>query len=256
LTGNVANDFSSTNPNVSITPFGQGPGVIAGPTGSSAGQLASGFMIQDIRTSYDASSNTMYVGIQGYQNVAGQEAIFGDSSGNLNSALDSNPNMSGDKSVAIQFAPITSVAGHQEPGTPVVIAGIPANKSMGGSGTIDGYTVSQDTNTAGLPQYSFGQQLTQFTGNLAFNPSAAHPDLEFTIKNFSQIPGLNAANGFYIQLYAGSGQDIVSGEVSTGWIKVPAIGEQQLPEPTTWMVWAALAGGAAIRFRRSRRARP
>ncbi len=255
FTGNVATDFAGTNSGVQITPINEGPGVIDGPTGNTASQLASGFMIQDIRTSYDAASNTMYVGVQGYQNVAGQEAIFGDSSGNLNPSLDNNPNMTGDKAIAIQFAPTVSIAGQQVPGTPAVIAGIPADKTKVGSGT-DGFTVSSDTNTPGLPQYSFGQQLAQYTGTLAFNPSAAHPDVEFTIKNFSQIPGLNPANGFYIQVYAGSGQDVISGEVSSGWIKVPAIGEQQLPEPTTWMVWAALAGGAALRLRRSRRASP
>jgi hypothetical protein len=250
FTGNVATDFSASNSSVQITPVNQGPGMIDGPTGSTANQLASGFMIQDIRTSYDAASNTLYVGFQGYQNVAGQESIFGDSSGNPNPGLDTNPNMTGDKSVAVQFAPITNLAGQQQPGFPVAIAGIPADKSKVGSGTIDGFTVSNDTNTPGLPQYSFGQQLPQYTGNLAFNPSAAHPDLEFTIKNFSQIPGLNASNGFYIQVYAGSGQDIVSGEATTGWLKIPAVGEQELPEPTTWVVWAVLAGGAAWRFRR------
>ena len=238
-----------------ITPINEGPGVIDGPTGNTASQLASGFMIQDIRTSYDAASNTMYVGVQGYQNVAGQEAIFGDSSGNLNPSLDNNPNMTGDKAIAIQFAPTVSIAGQQVPGTPAVIAGIPADKTEGGQRYRRLHRFERHQQP-GLPQYSFGQQLAQYTGTLAFNPSAAHPDVEFTIKNFSQIPGLNPANGFYIQVYAGSGQDVISGEVSSGWIKVPAIGEQQLPEPTTWMVWAALAGGAALRLRRSRRASP
>jgi MYXO-CTERM domain-containing protein len=213
--------------------------------------LASGFWIQDVRTSYDAASDTMSVGVRGYQNVAGQEAIFGDSSGNLNPGLDSNPNLGGDKSLAISFAPVSTSGGHQVPGVPVVIAGIPADKSKVGSGTIDGFTVSQDTNTPGLPQYSFGQPLPQFTGNLAFNPSAAHPDLEFTIKNFSKIPGLNASNGYYVQVYAGSAQDIVSGEVSTGWLKVPALQQQTIPEPTSWLAWLVLAGaGAACVIRR------
>jgi len=252
FTGNVAHDFPKSNPGVTTTFVGEGAGLVAGPSGSTPNQLASGFWIQDIRTSYDAASDTMSVGVRGYQNVAGQEAIFGDSSGNLNPGLDQNPNMGGDKSIAISFAPVSSSGGHPVPGVPVVIAGIPADKSKVGSGTIDGFTVSQDTNTPGLPQYSFGQQLPQYTGNLAFNPSAAHPDLEFTIKNFSKIPGLNAKNGYYMQVYAGSAQDIVSGEVSSGWLKVPALQQQTIPEPATWMAWMLVAAGAAWRYGRSR----
>src|SRR5438132_206635 len=81
FTGNVANDFPQS-PSVTTTYLGEGAGLVAGPSGSTANQLASGFWIQDIRSSYNAASDTMYVGIRGYQNVAGQEAIFGDSSGN------------------------------------------------------------------------------------------------------------------------------------------------------------------------------
>jgi hypothetical protein len=256
FTGNVASDFPLSNPSVTNTYVGEGAGLVAGPSGSTPNQLPSGFWIQDIRSSYDAATDTMSVGVQGYQNVAGQEAIFGDSSGNPNPALDQNSNMGGDKSIAISFAPISTSGGHQVPGTPVVIAGIPADKSKVGSGTIDGFTVSQDTNTPGLPQYSFGQQLPQFTGKLAFNPSAAHPDLEFTIPNFSKIPGLNPSKGYYMQVYAGSAQDIVSGEVSSGWFKVPALEQQTVPEPATWLAWMLVAGGAVWRCRRSRPARP
>jgi hypothetical protein len=255
FTGNVVHDFPQSNRGVTTTYLGEGAGLVAGPDGSTPNHLASGFWIQDVRTSYDPASDTMYVGVRGYPNVAGQEAIFGDSSGNPNAGQDPNPNMGGDKSIAISLAPVSSSAGHPVPGVPVVIAGIPADKSKAGSGTIDGFTVSQDTNTPGLPQYSFGQQLPQYTGNLAFNPSAAHPDLEFTIKNFSKIPGLNASNGYYMQVYAGSAQDIVSGEVSSGWLKVPALQQQAIPEPTSWLAWLVLAGaGAAGGFRRRARA--
>jgi hypothetical protein len=195
----------------------------------------------------------MYVGVQGYKNVAGQEEIFGDESGNPNPALDANPNFGGLKSVAFAFAPLTQSFGQTVPGTPSIIAGIPQDKTLGGSGTIDGFTVSNySANGAGLP-FSFGHQLPN-SGNLAFNPSAAQPDLEFTINNFSKISGVNPANGFYLEAYSGTPGN-AEGKLQTAWIYTPPE-EQALPEPTTWMVWAALAGGAAIRFRRSRRAIP
>src|SRR5262245_9770293 len=97
LTGNVVNDCPQSNRSVTTIHVGEGAGLVAGPSGSTPNQLASGFWIQDIRTSYDAASDTMYLGVHGYPNVAGQPAIFGDSSGNPNPALDKNPNMGGDK---------------------------------------------------------------------------------------------------------------------------------------------------------------
>src|SRR5262249_10894114 len=139
---------------------------------------------------------------------------------------------------------------------PVVIAGVPADKSKIGSGTTDGFTVSQYAAGAGL-QYSFGKQLPQFTGALAFDPSAAHPQVEFTIPNFSKIPGLNAQNGYWLSLYDGSAQDIVAGEAGTGWVKVPQPQGQQIPEPATWLGWTVLVGASSWQLlRQSRRARP
>ena len=206
LTGNTATDFTAANGSI-IVPVNEGPGVIAGPDGSAPGQLVGGFDIQSIRLNYNAATDTMYVGIQGYKNAAGQEQIFGDATGNPNPAADPNPNLGGLKSVAIAFAPLTlNAAGKDVPGTPAIIAGIPQDKSMAGVGTIDGFTVSQYAANASGLEFSFGHQLAQYTGNLAYNPSAANPDLEFTINNFSKIPGLNLSNGFYLQAYAGAGR--------------------------------------------------
>lgn len=249
LTGNATNDFTAANGSI-IIPVYAGPMVNAGPSGNTPDQLVGGFDIQSIRLNYDATTDTMSVGIQGYQNVAGLPQIFGDATGNLNPALDPNPNFGGGKSVAFAFAPLThNAAGQSVAGTPVIIAGIPQDKSMVGTNTIDGFTVSKySANPAGL-ESSFGTQLPQYTGNLAFNPSAAQPDLEFTIKNFSQIPSLSMANGFYLQAYAGSAGD-QSGEVQTAWMYSPAPQGFNAPEPTTWLAWLLLAGGAGWRYRR------
>jgi hypothetical protein len=254
LTGNATNDFTTANGSTMV-PVDLGPGMITGPTGSTANQLVAGVDIQNIWFSYNASTDTMSVGIQGYKNVAGKEEIFGDDSGNTNPALDANPNFGGLKSVAIAFAPVSeNAAGKEVAGTPSIIAGIPQDKSQGGSGTIDGFTVSKySANASGLP-FSFGQSMPN-SGNLAYNPSAAQPDLEFTIKNFSKISGVNPANGFYLEAYSGTPGN-TEGKLQTSYINVPPVEEQALPEPTTWLVWAALAGGAAYRFRRSRRNHP
>ncbi len=250
LTGNVAGDFTTSNGSIMI-PVNQGPYEIAG-TSPSGNNLVGGVNIQNIWLNYNASTDQMVVGIQGYKNAAGQQEIFGDYSGNPNPAADTsvttNPdgslnNFGGLKSIALAFAPLTvTAAGQTVPGTPSIIAGIPQDKSLGGSGTIDGFTVS-NYNGNSLLEFGFGQQLAG-AGNLAFNPSAAHPDLEFTINNFSKISGMNLKNGFYLEAYSGTAGS-TEGKVQTSWIYSPAPEGINTPEPTTWLAWLLLAGGGA-----------
>ena len=223
--------------------------------------MPSGVFVQNIWLNYNATTDTLSVGFQGYKSAAGQE-IFGDYSGNTRPAPapDPNPNFGGLKSVAIAFSPATqNASGAQTSGTPTLIAGIPQDKSLGGTGTIDGFTVTKySASGSGLP-FSFGTQLPN-SGNLAFNPSAAQPDLEFTINNFSKISGVSPTTGLYLEAYSGTPgnpEEEIPGPTPP-WVYTPL--EPQYPpptpEPTTWMVWAALAGGAAYRFRRSRRRHP
>ncbi|MGP0064207.1 MAG: hypothetical protein ACLQGP_11485 [Isosphaeraceae bacterium] len=256
LTSNVASDFTTANGSIQV-PVNLGPGMVTGPTGSTAGQLVSGVDIQNIWVNYNATTDSLDVGIQGYKNVAGKEEIFGDDSGNTNPALDANPNFGGLKSFAIAFAPLTqNASGQNVAGTPTIIAGIPQDKSQGGTATIDGFTVTKySANGAGLP-FSFGTQIPN-SGNIAYNPSAAQPDMEFTINNFSKISGVSLTSGFYIEAYSGTPGN-QEGKLQTSFIYVPPVEPQNIttPEPTTWLLWGALAGGAAYRFRRSRRTSP
>ena len=215
----------------------------------------SGWSIQDIRTYYNSSTDTLYVGINTFANSSGKYAPFGQANGDPSGTATSyDPaNLGGDKSIALAFAPVSSTSS-TSPGTPVIVAGVPADKSVAGKGT-DGFTVSTynaaGASSAGLG-YSFGTQLPQYTGNLAYNPSPSHPQLEFTISNFSKIPGLNASNGFWISAYAGSAVDGV-GEAYLAWTKIPANAEQNVPEPATWLAWSLASAGAAWRFRKNRK---
>lgn len=257
LTGNVTADFDPLNPDVQKTAISSDPtsiGVASAIT--SAGQV-SGWAIQNIWTYYDSSTDTLQVGIQTFKNSQGQQAIFGDSDGDGNPGTASaattaaggiDPAGFGEgKSFAVAFSAANPTSG----GTPSLIAGIPLDKSNLGSG-IDGFTISQFKNVNGGLNSKFGASYGSGAGSLAYDPSTAHPEAEFTINNFSKLSGIDPTKGIWMSAYAGSGTDVVAGEVSTGWIKIPAFAAET-PEPATWLAWSAMvAGGAAFRLRRKR----
>ncbi len=259
FTGNVNADFNAaTNPGVVVTPVSSNPQNIGQPSWITANGWVSGWSIQDIRTYYNSTTDTLYVGVNTFKNAQGVNAPFGQANGDpTGTPTGYDPaHLGGDKSIAVAFAPLNST-NLSQPGTPLVVAGVPADKTMAGSGTTDGYTVSSfnaaKASGAGLG-YAFGSQLPQFTGNLAYDPTPAHPQLEFTVTHFSKIPGLNAANGFWIEAYAGSAVDGV-GEAYLSWTKIPENAAQHIPEPTTWLAWTLMASAAAYRFRGRIRAR-
>jgi hypothetical protein len=100
-------------------------------------------------------------------------------------------------------------------------------------------------------QNNYGSTLDGHVGTLAFNPSADHPNFEYTVTNFNTIPGIDTAAGFWIKVYAGSPDDGSVGEENSQWIHVPAFAPETIPEPTTWLAWTLLVGGGAI-WRRSK----
>ena len=240
-----------------------GPGSMTAD-GSNPNQLVAGVDMQNIWLNYNASTDTMYVGIQGFTNVAGQEEIFGDISGNLNPALDATPPRPDRQ--CDQHVPGAQV------GRPRLRAGRPQRRRASPSrAPRRSSPASRRTSrrpaparstaspsrstapTAGLP-FSFGQQIAN-AGNLAFNRRRRTPDFEFTINNFSKISGINPANGFYIQGYAGMPGETRTGRSQSSWIYPPGTPELQRPEPTTWLAWLLLAGGAGWRYRRRLAAR-
>jgi hypothetical protein len=258
FTGNVPTDFNpATNPGVVVTPVSSNPLNIGQQSWITANGWVSGWSIQDIRTNYNASTDTLDVGINTFKNSQGVNAPFGQANGDPTGTPTSyDPaHLGGDKSIALAIAPV-NFSNPSQPGTPVVVAGVPADKTVAGTGT-DGYTVStyNAANAAnGGLAYSFGTSLPQHMGNLAYDPSPAHPQLEFTIANFSKIPGLHPSNGYWIAAFAGSAMDVVAGEAYLSWTNVPITAAQQIPnvpEPATWLTWTwtLVIGAAVCRFR-------
>ena len=98
------------------------------------------------------------------------------------------------------------------------------------------------------------QNLPLNQGNLAFDPTPQHPELEFTITNFNQL--INPSAGFWVAAYAGTAEGRYEGETSLSWTFVPGIAAQQIlntPEPSTWLMWSLAASGMVLwRVRRRR----
>jgi hypothetical protein len=265
LTGNVEKDFPATSKDVRVIPVNSTPNDVGPSPFIAQNGWVSGWAIKDIRTSYDAATDTLSVGLDTFKDTAGRQAIVGDADGNGDPGGASpqmqaahgvdNPHLGGHKSVAVAFAP-DGKFGSTSPGNPVVIAGVPADKSTAGHG-IDGFTVAQYRNVNLGLGYNFGPTLAGNLGALAFDPSAQHPGFEFTIKNFSKIPGLDPTKGFWISAYAGSPDDVVVGESALDFTRVAAFAAEQakqLPEPATLLGWSLVVGAAVIRWRH--RSRP
>jgi hypothetical protein len=216
--------------------------------------LVSGWNFHDIRLYYDRSADTMYVGVNTW-GIAGNvdgNGTPGHPDPRLTAAGGSDPaSFGGDKALAVGFAPISGTYNATNPPAPVLVAGVPGNKAQAGPG-LDGFTVAKysPSGGAGSPNYdlvtSFGQTLASGLGKLAFDPSASHPGFEFTITNFAKLLGANPANGFVLYAQDGSIQSVVTGK---DYLREPSTQAQTIPEPATFLVWAALAGGAGLGWR-------
>jgi hypothetical protein len=253
FTGNVTNDFSpANNPNAQIitNPADQSIVSSTGPNGTTLlNNLAPGIFLKDVALDYNAATDTMYVGIQTY-GVAG--SVDGSTIGSGNGMV-------------VGFVPVTSTSANPGLQAPTFVAG-DSNVPLGASPTaagrgpgLDGFNVAKYaggtvSGTINLLT-GFGQTLTAGLGNLAFTPSTATPDYEFTIKNFSKLLGANPGHDVLVMVQ--DGQDNAnSGKGGFIVNYFPVTTEPQtIPEPTTWMLWAGMAAGMAWRYRRSRRSR-
>ncbi|MDR3617862.1 MAG: hypothetical protein P4L85_00815 [Paludisphaera borealis] len=264
FTGNVETDFPKSDESTQIVPVNANPNDIGQSQWITDNKWVSGWSVKDIRFSWDQKNDVLYVGINNWANPNGVIAPFGQANGNPAGTPETyDPshlgygNANSDKSVAVMFSR-TDPVNVDQPGSPVMIAGVPADKSKNGPGT-DGFNISTVDTTrsdSGLG-YMFGKSLMgttsdSLTGNLAYDPSPAHPQLEFAIKNFSKV--FDPTKPFWIEMYAGSGIDGVAGESHISY-KVPRLAPQETPEPTTILAWALMSGGIAWRVRSKKRAK-
>ncbi|ADV61548.1 protein of unknown function DUF1555 [Isosphaera pallida ATCC 43644] len=264
-TGNTQNDLSPERfPNVVV--LIDNPTFPNNPTNDVAqadwmtreGWLT-GWNFRDIRLAYDRATDTMAVAFNGFKNPDGSPInIAGDADGN------GDPNNSDPRTIAAGGIDWPNFGGTESmtiafdtnmDGVPNVVAGIPANKP--GSGldafTVARFALSPEGVVRGIEQ-SFGEVLTDHVGELAFAPSPDHPDLQFTIRNFSRLPGLTPfeldgeiAFSYNIRAYAGSLDDVVAGEDQfSGQVR----GQIPIPEPTTLLLWIGSGLGAACLARR------
>src|SRR5215217_1759975 len=211
FTGFVANDFNpGADKSIVVVPVNPDPTnrIYQLPEMTAKG-LVNGYAIKDIRLKYDSSGDVLYVGLNTYS-IAGTAIGNGgtDIANLLTKHGGTDPaHIGGRKSITVGFAGINPAdSGH--PGSLVAVAGVPSDKKTAGPG-IDGFTVAKFKGmaTQGI-QDSYGAALTNNMGSLAFDPSAAHPGFEFTVKNFSKIsPAMDPTRGFWLQAYAGSPDD-------------------------------------------------
>ncbi len=268
LTGYVEKDFkagsgTSETGKVFVQPVTSSPNEIGQADWITNNGWVSGWNVKDIRFSYNqdaGGANTLAVGVNTWANKAGQYAPFGQANGDPAGKAEAydpahlganTPNS--DKSIALVFAKENP----NDPGKPgqiVAVAGVPADKSLNGSG-INGFTVStyDASREDGGYGYTFGKPLPQYSGNLAFDPSPSHPQLEFTINNFKDLVGLSKDSGFWVAGYAGSAIDGIAGESYLGWTHIPGdqlVPQLPVPEPAAVLAWALIGGAAAWKLRR------
>jgi hypothetical protein len=215
FTGNVANDF----PTAATSSIIDGrPGSVAEAPFIIQNGWTTGFLIESVRFSYDAKSDTMFVGVQTY-------SIAGDADGNPGTA---DPQMAaagginyahfgGDKSLTMAFANLTSSG---SVGNPIFVAGIPADKSVGDTSNTNEFTVATYNDVGRGLAYSYGTILNNHVGELAVDPSASQPNFEFALTNFSNIPGFNPSQGFYVSMFLGSQRAVVVGKENIPWTQI------------------------------------
>ncbi len=279
LTGNVPADFgytvtngvpsSSTNSSVDIIQHSTYPVHIAQPAWMTGAGLVSGWNINNIAVAYNTQNDTLYVGVNTF-GIAGNvdgNGTPGSPNPQLTAAGGSDPaNFGGDKSMAVGIAPLSGgTFNASNPPTPTIVAGVPGDKSQVGPG-LDGFNVANYSlkgGSFGLNHdlvTSFGSTIAAAnvgaTGgsNLAYDPSSAHPGFEFSIANFSKILGYDPLKGFVLSTQDGSINSIVTGKDYVPSTLVTFPQPQNLPEPTTWLAWLVMAGGAGWHYRRRRAA--
>ena len=182
-----------------VTPVSSNPLNIGQSSWITTNGWISGWSIQDIRTNYDATTDTLSVGVNTSRTPADSIAPFGQANGDPSGTPTGyDPaHLGGDKSVALAIAPVNPT-NLSQPGTPVVVAGVPGRQDdrRHRHRRLHGLRVTtppRRPQRTGLRSSARACPRTRATWPSI--PRSSHPQLEFTIKNFSKIPGLDPSTG-------------------------------------------------------------
>ena len=215
FTGDVPTDF--TGPGILTIPDPGGVGDVGLPF-TAPGGTVSGWDMADLRLTYDEVTDTLYVGINTY-GIAGDADGDGDPGGTsawlaAQGGTD-NPDLGGTETIAVYFD-------LDKDGEYDVIAGVPGTANITGVlFTCANFTYLEPGHIF-TPPYNFGNPLPGHVGSYHANPSAAASDFEFTILNFSTLPGQNALlAGFIVGVFMGSQADAGIGEDSFNYEQNP-----------------------------------
>lgn len=245
FTGDVETDFPSSDQNVIVAVDYNGQtGDVAQPQWMTDQGKINGWNVKDIRLAYDSNSDTMYVGMN-YFGVAGDvdgNGVVGTSTDQFKSAGGLElPAIGGRSSITVGFGPNLPNAG------PTVVAGISGDKSQAGPG-FNGFNVASAIPGANLGM-NYGANLPNNQGVL----NSSGPDFEFTINNFSQLPGINLSNGIGLTFYSGSPDDMLIGEDTMPYYTIGKISPIVIPEPTTILAWTLGIAAVGLHARRKTR---
>ncbi|MEZ6197229.1 MAG: hypothetical protein R3F20_16105 [Planctomycetota bacterium] len=205
FTGDVQADFPADR--YMADPGGIDVGVP--PALISAGFPISGWDMKGVALSYESSTDTLFVGIDTYV-IAGDADGDGDPGGEsapfqLIGGIDW-PDFGGSEYFTLAFD-------FDDDGALDVIAGIPENGDL--SDYVCSLYVPTPGSTVSATFEAFGLPVLGCTGPPPTPPSAAWPDLEFTIPNFSVLTamfGVPGVNDFGLHVFLGSLDDGGLGE--------------------------------------------
>jgi len=203
FTGNATTDFASA-PILLPDPGGHDVGMPPLLIGNT-----SGWDMDSIVLSYDAATDTMFVGLDTF-GICGDVDGDGDPS-NTSAELATSggidqPNLSSTEG-------FTFALDLDNDGTLDVIAGLAFGLDY------TGFQVAEFQGSIFSPMAAFGTPLPANTGTLFANPSAAAPDIEFTITSFSTL----------MDTYSTPQQDAIGVHAFMGSLEDDGIGEDFFP---------------------------
>jgi hypothetical protein len=202
----------------------------------------SGWEVDDIYFDYDSSDDVMYIGID-CVGICGDADGDGDPGGTSQALADlgglDRADLGGEESFALAIDTDNDFL--ELPDDPYYSGDFEVVVGVSIMGDINTFGTYNYTGSPFAPQSSFGTQLPNAT-ILYANPSGPDlyiPDIEFSIADFSTLPGftLGEALEFQVRLYAGSredsgiGEDYVFGTVN---IDVDGDGQPGTGTPGYW----------------------